>query len=138
MLHHVWHPSFAEHDRFQVETASAASRILLFCLFAGWQEQCHRVFEELGLQGIAAEDLWTTPSFVVHRTLFQKFGSQAALEEFETEQVRLGTWEGMPFLLYRFLLALNGVVLKPEYRPFFVGPHACESGKAREEPALRS
>ena len=43
VLHQVWRPSFAEHDRFQVETASAASRILLFCLFFGWKEQCARV-----------------------------------------------------------------------------------------------
>lgn len=138
MLHQVWHPSFAEHDRFQVEIASAASRILLFCLFAGWKEQCNRVFEGIGLKGVAAEDLWTTSSFVVHRTLFQRFGSQAALEEFETEQVHLGTWEGMPFLFYRFLLAFNGVVLKPEYRPFFVRPEACESGDPQGDPALRS
>src|SRR5262249_20396136 len=99
-LRQVWRPSFAEHDRFQVETARAASRILLLCLFSGWQEQCTRVLEEIGFKGLTAKALWTTPSFVVHQTLFQRFGSQATLEEFQTEQVRLGAWEGTPFLFY--------------------------------------
>jgi hypothetical protein len=121
-LRQLWSPSFAEHDRFQVETAAAASRILLLRLFAGWQNQCDRVLEQIGFAGLTAQDIWTTPSFVVHKTLFNSFGSQAALEEYATDQIRNGSLTGVSLLFYRFLLAFKGVVLKPEYRPFFCSP----------------
>lgn len=128
-LEQVWSPSFAAHERFQADTSGAVSRILLYCLFAGWQEQCDEVLQGLGCEGLTTQDVWKTPSFVVHRMLFKRFGSQTGLDGFKTEQVKRGRWEqaGVTPLFYRFLIAFNGISLKPEYRPFFVPPEGGEA-----------
>lgn len=122
LLSQVWHPPFSAHERSQAEIACAAARILLFQLFTAHQESCGVVLRDLGFEGVTARDIWSTTSFAVHRTLFQKFGTQPILDGFAAKHIEGGTWNLLGAIFYRFVLAFNGVTLKPEYRIFFVNP----------------
>ena len=116
LLTSVWYPPYSESDSGSAPFAAAVARILLFSCFDGRSSECDDVLRQLGLPDLTVNAVWTTPSFVIHRVLYRRFETQEALLK-ALEQFPQG---GVKRLFFRFLIAYQGIELRPEYRQFFI------------------